>query len=112
MKKVLFALLLNMVIVGSAFAHTATLSYTASPDTGVTYNIYRITGTCPATPVGFTKINTAPVSALIFVDTLSAGSYCYYVTAALNGAESVPSNLAPAVILPGAPTAVTITSTN
>ena len=78
MKKFIFALMLAMFAVVTASAHTASLSYTVSGDAGATYNIYRITGACPTTAVGFTKVNTTPVSTLTYTDSPAAGSYCYY----------------------------------
>jgi hypothetical protein len=99
---------------GDAQAHSVSLTWTASTDAGASYNIYRLTGACPsAGTTGFTKITATPVAATSYSDTTVApGTYCYYATAVLGGAESVPSNLASAVILPGAPTAVSATPTN
>ena len=97
-----------------AKAHSVNLAWTASTDSGVSYNIYRFSGACPTTgTTGFSKITTAPVNANTFMDSVGApGTYCYYATSVLNGAESVPSNLTSAVILPAAPTALSITGTN
>jgi hypothetical protein len=97
-----------------AQAHSATLTWTASTDSGVNYNIYRISGVCPSTATsGFAKITAAPLTATTFTDsTVVPGTYCYYATAVLNGTESLPSNLASAVILPAAPTALSISGTN
>jgi hypothetical protein len=97
-----------------AQSHSVSLKWTASVDAGASYNIYRLTGTCPVSGTGgFSKISATPVSGTTFNDAAqSAGTYCYYVTAVLNGAESLPSNLAAAVILPGAPTSLQITGTN
>jgi len=97
--------------------HSASLSWTASSDAAANptlgYNVYRLAGACPASGTsGFTKLNTSPVTATIYSDaTVGLGSVCYYVTATLNGAESVPSNTASAVVLPGAPTLLKITAT-
>lgn len=96
--------------------HSASLSWTASPDAAANpslgYNIYRLSGACPASgTAGFTKLNATPVTTTSFSDaTVGLGSFCYYVTATLNGAESVPSNTASAVVLPGAPTLLKFTS--
>jgi hypothetical protein len=96
--------------------HSASLSWNASPDAAANsslgYNVYRISGACPASgTAGFTKLNATPVATTTFTDaTVGLGSFCYYVTATLNGAESVPSNTASAVILPGAPTLLKLTS--
>ena len=88
---------------GSAPTHSVVLTWTASPDAAanpsLTYNAYRLTGACSATAT-FTKINTAPIASVTFTDTsVAPGAYCYYVTASLNGIESVPSNQAAAAIL-------------
>lgn len=93
---------------GDAQAHSVSLAWTASTDGGVSYNVYRLAGACPAAgTTGFSKITATPLAATTFIDsTVAPGTYCYYATAVLNGAESVPSNLASAVILPAAPAAV------
>jgi hypothetical protein len=97
--------------------HSASLSWTASSDAAANptlgYNVYRLAGACPASgTTGFTKLNTSPVTTTTFSDaSVGLGSFCYYVTATLNGAESVPSNTASAVILPGAPTLLKIAAT-
>ena len=109
-------LLLPLLLLSSpakAQAHSAVLSWNASPDAGVSYNVYRLTGACPASgTAGFTKLNAAAVTTLTYTDsTVALGAVCYYVTATLNGAESVPSNTASAVVLPGAPTLLKINST-
>lgn len=97
-----------------AQSHSVSLEWTASTDSGVSYNVYRFSGACPASgTAGFSKITTATVIATAYTDTTVApGSYCYYATAVLNGAESLPSNLVSAVILPAAPTSLSVTATN
>ena len=77
----------------SAQTHQAVLSWAASPSTGVTgYNVYKITGACPASPSlsAFTKLNSTTATVLTFTDTaVTAGSvYCYAVTAFSTGGES------------------------
>jgi hypothetical protein len=96
-----------------AQAHSVSLAWTASTDTGVSYNIYRLSGACPSSGTsGFAKITGAPVTATTYTDNqLLPGTYCYYATSVLNGSESIPSNLAPAVVLPAAPTALSIAAT-
>jgi hypothetical protein len=97
--------------------HSASLTWGASPDAAanptLSYNVYRLSGACPTSgTAGFTKLNTTPVTTLTFTDsTIALGNACYYVTATLNGAESVPSNTASAVVLPGVPTLLKITGT-
>jgi hypothetical protein len=94
------------------------LSWTASTDAAanptLTYNVYKFSGVCTTTgsPV-FTKINTAPVTTLTYTDsTVTTGTFCYYVTAVLNGAESAPSTQVSAVILLAAPTLLKVTSSS
>jgi len=97
----------------SAQAHSVSLAWTASTDSAVSYNLYRLSGACPSTGTsGFSKITAAPVTATTYTDSAVApGTYCYYATAVLNGSESIPSNLASAVVLPAAPTALSIAGT-
>jgi hypothetical protein len=117
MKRILFLLpLLLLAMLARAQSHSVSLSWTASSDAAanptLVYNIYRLSGTCPASgTTGFTKLSASPVSGTTFTDsTVPLGQICYYVTATLNGGESVPSNTAPTVILPGAPTLLKITN--
>jgi cellulose 1,4-beta-cellobiosidase len=99
--------------VAAQSAHSVSLAWTASTDAGVSYNVYRLTGACPTTgSAGFAKITAAPVAATAYTDTgMAPGAYCYYATSVLNGAESAPSNLAAAVILPAPPTSLATTGT-
>lgn len=69
----------------------------AASNPSLTYNVYRASSCSGA----FAKINTAPVTGTIYLDNQPPpGSYCYRVTAVLNGVESNPSNTATATILP------------
>ncbi len=97
-----------------AQSHAVSLKWNASVDVASNYNVYRLSGACPASgTTGFTKITATAVTGTAYSDTaVAAGTYCYYVTSVLNGAESVPSNLAVAVILPAAPTSLSIAGTN
>ncbi len=72
--------------------HSATLTWTdPSNPAGVTYSVYRATGLCSGSPT-FSKIATA-IAVLTYVDTtVTAGNYCYQVTATASGMESAPSN--------------------
>ncbi len=82
------------------------LTWNASTSPGVTYNVYRAAGTCQAP---FSKISTAPVTALTYTDTnVAVGTYCYQVTAAAAGLESVPSNNSEAPVPPYPPSGLTI----
>ena len=83
--------------------HSATLTWTASPSSGVTgYNVYRapctgtITGSTCSQAGAFTKINAAVVTGLTYTDTAvtAATAYDYYATAvcsACSPSESGPS---------------------
>jgi hypothetical protein len=87
--------------------HKVTLTWTASPDGGVV-TVYRAIGTC-STSLTFTSI-TSGVAGTTYADSaLAPGRYCYQVTTVVNGAESVPSNQAQAVILPSSPSSLTLT---
>jgi hypothetical protein len=112
-KKILVSLLFLLAFALPAFgqsAHSVTATWVASPDAvanpSITYNIYRATSTCPiVAPVVLAKIGSTAAGILTFPDTnVSVGNtYCYAVTAVLNGLESVDSQTAQAVILPAAP---------
>ncbi len=92
------------------FAHTASISWTNSPDTSST-NVYRLAGSCPAGTAGFTKITASPVTTGTYTDpAVTPGAYCYYVTATLNGVESIPSNTIQANVPVAPPSGLTITS--
>jgi hypothetical protein len=96
-------LLLALPLAAQTGAHTVTLTWTASPDGGVV-TVYRATGTCSTVPLTFTAISTG-VTGTTYVDSgIAPGKFCYQVTTVVNGAESLPSNQAQAVILPLAPT--------
>jgi hypothetical protein len=98
--------------------HRVDLTWTASTTSGVTsYNIYRAVGNCATLATSaFAQVGTsttATFSDTTVLQTPPAGgtSYCYAVTA-LNGQESVFSNLSQAVLLPfpaapNAPTGLT-----
>lgn len=113
---ILFLLLTAAPVVHAQAAHSVSLSWTASPDALPnpigSYFIYRASAPCAPIPASFTKIGTAPSSNNAFTDgTVIVGNFCYAVTFSVNGAESLQSNLAPAVILPAAPSVLVITST-
>lgn len=114
MKRLLLLIVLPTVL----WAHTANLSWTASTDAAanpsLTYNVYRSTSACPTSgvPIGATKVASA-VSGTSYTDsTIQVGTNCYYVTSVLNGAESMGSNTAAAVVLPASPTGVVVQSSN
>lgn len=108
MRKILATVLLLGAVAFGQSGHSVQVSWGASPDAAanptLTYNLYRAVSVCTGSPT-FTKINTTPITGLTFTDTnVSVGNtYCYNVTAALNGLESIPSPSTPAVILPAPP---------
>lgn len=119
-KKRIFGIaLLGILMVGSLIAsgHSTTLTWTASVDipgaipAGSGYNVYRASGTCPASgaPTGAIKLNSTVVAALTYIDsTITPGQWCYYATTLLNGVESVPSNSVQGATPVAPPTNVTI----
>jgi len=126
MKKLLplLFLFLTPALKAQAFTHSVTLIWSAGAGnpTGTTYNLYRKVGTCPTTApttvagaTGFTKVNTAAITALTTQDlnVTALTSYCYFATAVASSSdtppvvtESVPSNTSQATI-PSTPPAVT-----
>jgi hypothetical protein len=89
-------------------SHSVVLTWTASVDmpnpipAGDGYNVYK--GTSPGAE-GATPINAAPIAANTYTDNaVTVGTYDYYVTAVVNGAQSADSIQVSAVILPAAPT--------
>lgn len=108
--KILLGLLILLFAAGAqaqATAHSATLTITPASDAvaATVYNVYRAAGACPVTGTGsltFTKLTPTPISVLIYTDTtITAGAWCYYVTASLNGVESSPSVTAGGTAKPG-----------
>lgn len=88
-----------LLVVGTAFGqttHSVTATWTASPDAAanptLTYNIYRATSDCTAPNLQLLAVVGPGV--LTFKDTTVAASttYCYGITAELNGLESTPVN--------------------
>jgi hypothetical protein len=113
MKKLILALMLSVALLSAQgqISHSAVIDWTASPDaatntTGV-YNVYRATGNCADTTIVFAKVGSTSSTINAFTDTTvaAATTYCYEVTFATGGQESVASNLAQAVI-PQNPTAL------
>ena len=87
MKRTIFLVLLLAVVAWPQVTSKAELTWNASLTPGVTYNVYH----SPA-PVGqFIKVNTAPVTGLLFDDTVNTSGF-WTVTAVLpDGSESVMS---------------------
>ena len=106
---VLFCFLSASLPVLAATPPSVTLTWPASTTASTTTNVYRLTGTCPAsvtTTTGFTELASSQPAAGPYTDTnVTLGTtYCYVVTAVAGGLESVPSNTFQAVF-PGAPAA-------
>ena len=105
-KRLLLVLLLLVLGAASLFAQaphpSATLNWNASPDAGVSYNLYRST----TSGSGYVLVNPTPTSSLTLTDTavVVGGTYFYVVRATVGGLESANSNEVKAVILPAAPT--------
>jgi hypothetical protein len=76
--------------------HTVTLTWTASPTPGVSYNIYRVTQSTGK----IEQLNTFPITGWSFIDQhpVNGEKYIYYATAVGVSTESVRSNPAPASI--------------
>lgn len=108
MKNLITSLALLLASTVAIAQHSVTLTWTASVDTGGTVNVYRATSACAGggTP-SFVKLQSGVVAAGPYVDsTVGAGLFCYYVTALVNGVESLPSNTAGVTIVPAPPTAL------
>lgn len=110
-----FLLMIGMVVTSAALAlgaHNVVLTWTNSPDTANT-NVWRLAGTCPAPPLtGFTQLNATSITTATYTDSaVTAGStYCYYVTAILNGTNSGPSSTVTATIPVAPPSGLSIQS--
>ena len=115
MKLIALVLVLLLAFVvpvpAQATPHSAKITWGASSDAAANpslgYNVYRLAGACPTTAPttvgtgGFAKVNSSPIAALTYTDTpLPIGPVCYYGTATLNGAESVPSNVMGGTVSP------------
>ncbi len=105
----------------SVAGHSVSMTWTASADstttTPGTVSVWRASETCPATvsttTPGFTAVTTtAPAGGPYADTTVTAGTWCYFVTATISGATSGPSNTVQAVLLPLAPTNLAIGSSN
>lgn len=92
MKRIAIALALGMALnARPAFSQrTVEIAWQASPSAAgnpsLTYNVYRAS-TCAGQ---FSKVNASAVAATTYLDTTVAvgATYCYQVTAVLNGLES------------------------
>jgi hypothetical protein len=118
MKRAVSGILLVLsAIACKAQSHQVTLTWTASKDSNTsspgTVSVYRAVGSCPAIGIGtltYTNLTSAAPAGGPYIDsTVTAGTtYCYYITATINGATSQPSNTANATIPVFPPIALTI----
>jgi hypothetical protein len=100
------ALLLSFGLVASAQAasHEVDLTWTASTDGGLV-TVYRAPAACGTSGQVFAKLTTSAPAGGPYKDTaVTSGTWCYYVTATVNGAESLPSNNAAATVPTAPPT--------
>lgn len=100
---------------GSGGTHSVGLSWGASSEVTLNtanqgYNAYRAIvtsgGSCPVvSSTNYLQINAALIqSSLTYSDAgLTAGNYCYYVDAEVNGAHSAPSNIVQVLLQPAPP---------
>ena len=103
MMKLLAILLLSLVASAQTATHSVALTWQDGQNpTGTTYNVYRGTGTCASNPTFSSIITVLP--AMTYTDSaVTLGSYCYYVTATVNGVESLPSPTSDAAVKPFPP---------
>jgi hypothetical protein len=87
------------------FSWTASTSAATNPT--LTYNLYRLSGGCPAAPPATEPGSFASVltgitgtTATDSSSTLIPGTYCYQLSASVGKSESVPSNMVVVVIQP------------
>jgi hypothetical protein len=110
-------LVLLLAIPAFAASHTASITYTASSDSSIgtpgTVTIYRAVGACPASGLGsltFAQVTSTAPAGGPYTDTLpGVGTYCYYATATISGATSIPSNTGGGSANPFPPTTFTVT---
>src|SRR5258708_12053268 len=98
--------LLLLAVPARSQSHSVSLSWNASADAAanptLAYNVYRLSGACPATgTAGFTKLSASPVSGTTFTDaTVPLAHVCYYLPPPLNPPETIPSNTPSLPLLP------------
>jgi hypothetical protein len=91
-------------------AHQVVLQWVASTDTVAGYNVYRGTS---AGAESTTALNAAPIVGLTYTDsTVTPGTWFYTVKAIENGVLSPASGEVSTVILPAAPTNLTVVSSS
>ncbi len=119
MKRIVVLLCLFALAIGFAHAqtgHSVQLKWTASADSTTTnpgtVTVYRASAACPASGIGtlsYTALTAAAAPAGPYTDSaVTPGTFCYYITFSVGGATSPASNTAQAVILPLAPSVLTV----
>jgi len=89
--------------------HSVTLAWTdALNPAGTTYSVYRAVGLCSGSPT-FSKIASALAVKTFQDTTVTAGNYCYAVSATASGMESAQSNTALAPVPSFAPQGLSVT---
>ena len=111
MKKAMLVLFLMITTLSLAQAasHSAAVSWTASVDasTSLTYTISRGTGACTPTVPSLTVLKSGVTATSYSDTTVVPGSYCYSITAVMNGMSSAPLQ-GTGLIPVGAPTTIVI----
>jgi fibronectin type 3 domain-containing protein len=113
MKKLLISLLLFAAPVFAQTAKTGAMITWQEATPGATFNVYRWDKSQVA---GFTKINTAPITAMTYTDTTAivGVAYAYKVTAVNSAGESAQSveadiTVSAPVVIPAVPTNLKVT---
>ena len=128
--KRIFGVIITVAVIFGAIAHgqklkaavaghSVNMTWTASVDSTTanpgTVGVWRMSGACPAsiTTGSFTALtNAAPAGGPYTDTTVTAGTWCYFVTADFGATISGPSNTVQAVILPLAPSGLAIGSSD
>lgn len=103
MKLFCLLILTALSLIAQTLTHSVTLTWVnpAQNPTGTTTSLYRLTGTCPASPPvtsppsGFTQLTTG-LTTSTYTDSSVAGgtTYCYVAVAVSGSSLSAPSNTA------------------
>ena len=111
MKKILLTsfLMFTTLALAQAATHSAAVSWTASVDssTALTYTISRGTGACTPIVPPLTVLKAGVIATSYSDTTVVPGSYCYSITAVMNGMSSTPLQ-GTGLIPVGAPTTIVI----
>jgi hypothetical protein len=110
---IVLAVLALLASGAQAQAHSATLSWTAPSDavSGSTYNVYRASGSCPATVTPgspWVQLKTGLTTTSYTDSTITVGAWCFYVTQVQASIESAPSTDAGGTAHPNSVVTVTV----